>query len=230
MIKTEVDISRLARQGMLIAMVGPTGGGKTTFAKRLLMEEGGAEELRLSISATTREPRPYEVDGESYFFVSEQEFKERIKNDELFEWEEVHGNLYGTPRKTIEDTLEGVNDLLLDIDIKGALNLKKQLPQNTLIVFIMPPSLEVQKSRLLKRAPMKQDELRKRLETANKEYQQLLSSSKEYPEIDYLVLNSDAEETFISLKSILAAERLRFSRIKKEVVKDLCRIMGGNHL
>jgi len=223
-----VSSETLARQGMLIALVGPTGGGKTTFTRRLLEEQGEDNRLMLSVSITTRDSRPNEIDGESYFFVSRQEFEKKVENQELFEWEEVHGNLYGTPRKTIESALDGVCDLLLDIDIKGALSLKKQLPQNTLIVFIMPPSLDIQKARLLGRGPMNEDELKRRLETANREYQLLLSSSKEWPEIDYLVLNNDAEDTFSSLRSILSAEKLRFSRIKKDAVKELCIIMGGS--
>jgi guanylate kinase len=208
------------RSGLLFCLVGPAGGGKTTIADRLLTDY--PDGLTLSISVTTRSPRPNEREGLSYFFVSHQGFQQKIDEGAFFEWEEIHGNRYGTLNSAVSGTLAGTHDLLLDIDIGGALNFKQRLPQNTIIVFLAPPSSAELVRRLKARGSASEGELRTRLETAQREFSKVQALVDKRAFLDYLVVNDTLDHTYSRVKSIFEAERSRFSRLDEAEVKRFC--------
>ncbi|MBN8548178.1 MAG: guanylate kinase [Deltaproteobacteria bacterium] len=211
---------KLQRTGMLFCMIGPAGGGKTTFTQRLLSEQH--DSTHLSVSVTTRTARPSERDGSSYFFVTPEQFEARIQQGDFFEWEEIHGHRYGTLKTTVDRALAGHSDLLLDIDIRGALRFKKVLPLNTVVVFLVPPSVSILKARLIARGSISPTELATRLATAEREYKTLLELADQPGAVDYFVVNDEAEETYRNLQSILTAERSRLIRISKDQVRSIC--------
>ena len=153
----------LKRQGILFCLVGPSGSGKTYLSKEIIAREPRA---KLSISVTSRAPRAGEVTGLDYHFVARGDFEAKIKRGELFEWEEVHGNLYGTLKSAVQDSIDNGLDLLLDIDIRGALNFKKHYSANTCLIFLVPPSYSVLIERLNARGAMSAEDKAKRLKTA----------------------------------------------------------------
>lgn len=208
------------RAGMLLCIIGPAGGGKTTFTERLLSQEG--EGVALSVSVTTRQPRPNERNGASYIFVSPEDFQHRVDAAEFFEWEEIHGNRYGTLKSTVDQALKGGRDLLLDIDIRGALNFKRALPNHTVVVFLVPPSVAVLQSRLKARGTISERELQTRMATAAREYAQLLELADKPGAVDYFVVNDVADETMRTLLSIVTAERARLIRMSKSEVRSIC--------
>ncbi|RMG44530.1 MAG: guanylate kinase [Candidatus Dadabacteria bacterium] len=212
---------QIKRSGVLFCICGPTGSGKTTLTERL---EGKFSPLaRRSISLTSRKPREDEVDGKSYYFVSRDEFEIRVKNNELFEWEEVHGNYYGTLRSTLDEALKDGVDLLLDIDIKGALNIKKHYPDNTCITFIALPSFEELVRRVRGRGKMDEQQLERRIVTARSEYDTLLKLMKS-GKIDYFLINDQLEDSFENLCSILKAEGNRLKRLDYEQIRRICTV------
>lgn len=202
--------------GIFFCFVGPAGGGKTTLVKTVL--EKNPETCLFSISATTRTPRSNEKNGVDYHFHTRQEFQSLIDSNKLFEYEEVHGNYYGTPNAPIDKCLNNEIDLVLDIDIHGALDFKKAFPDRTIIIFTMPPSLELMIERLKLRGTDPAD-MQKRLATAQKEIA-LFAENKDL--IDYLLVNRDLELSKIKAIAILATERLRLKRFKTEDVLKLC--------
>jgi guanylate kinase len=208
----------LSREGIFLCLIGPAGGGKTTVAERLLATD--TKGLSPSVSVTSRIPRAGEVEGKDYFFVTKEEFLHRVSRGEFFEWEETHGNLYGTSRETLSTAITNGTDLLLDIDIRGALTFKKHFPKNTLIVFLIPPTGAVLRERLLRRGSS-QEELEIRLATALREYEAFFA---DLPLVDYFVVNEDREATFNTVHSILESERVRTHRFREEDLKELCRI------
>lgn len=210
--------SPIAREGMLFCLVGPAGSGKSTLGKTLLDACGSS--LRLSISVTSRSPRAGEIEGVHYYFVSRAEFEKRVKEGLFFEWEETHGNLYGSLKKTVEDAISGGYDLLLDIDIRGALNFKRAYQRNTVIVFLFAPSEQDLRVRMEKRGKVTEEELNRRLLTAKGEYQKVLEAPQDGT-VDYAVLNDKFDDTAVTLKSILEAERCKMIRLSR---KDLGRI------
>jgi guanylate kinase len=175
-----------------IVISSPSGGGKTTLIRRLLKDR---TDLKLSISYTTRPSRKGEVDGVDYRFISEEEFRNKIAEGEFLEWEEVHGYLYGTPKA---ETGEIVSNILFDVDIKGALSLKKFHPKTTLI-FIQPPSLEVLEERLEARGTEDQEGLKKRLDRFRLE---MATKDK----FDYVIINDDVESAVAELEGIVSRE------------------------
>ncbi|RMG64639.1 MAG: guanylate kinase [Calditrichaeota bacterium] len=179
---------------MLVVISAPSGGGKTTICKKLI--ERHPDEMKISVSATTRRPRPGEVNGVDYFFISEPEFFERVRRGEFLEYERVHGNYYGTLRSTVEKLLAEGYTVLFDVDVNGALAIKKRFPEAVLI-FIKPPSIEALKERLRARQTDDPEEIEKRLRRLPEEY----AKSKEF---DYIVVNNKLEDTLRQIESIIA--------------------------
>ncbi|MDW7773370.1 MAG: guanylate kinase [Desulfobulbaceae bacterium] len=198
-------------RGILFVLSSPSGGGKTTILKQVM---SGLPGLIFSVSHTTRQPRPGEQDGRDYHFVSPEAFQaiRAAEPSGFLEWAEVHGNLYGTSREEVAGRLAAGNDVILDIDVQGAL----QVQQSTtpVSVFIAPPSLTELEARLRKRGTESEREIRVRLENAGKE----LSFSSKY---EYLIINDQLEEAVDVLRSIIIAERCRRRRSPSGVPLDL---------
>ena len=191
--------------GILFIITGPSGAGKTSILKRVMRE---VENLEFSVSYTTRPRRPGEVDGRDYFFVDEKRFKKMVEEGEFLEWAIVHGYYYGTSKKFIDERLEKNGDLLLDIDVQGALNVKR-MDLDIVSVFIAPPSLEDLERRLRKRGTDSEYDLKRRLEDAKWELSKI-------SEFEYLIVNDFLEKSVEKLKAIITAERMRTKRIKLE--------------
>lgn len=203
-------------QGIFLSLVGPAGSGKSTLGAKLL--ELFPDTLKLSISVTSRDPRAGEIPGQSYEFISRTEFEAREQAGFFFEWEETHGNLYGTPQKTIDEVLAGTTDLLLDVDIRGAIRFKKSFPKEAVNVFLLPASSSVLRERLLRREQGNQEEVARRMKTAEREYRQLLDEGKEGGCIDYVVVNDSLDRAFHQVCSILFAERSRLARMSASCI------------
>jgi guanylate kinase len=194
---------RATRRGLMLIVSSPSGAGKTTLTRRLLDAE--APGCVLSISATTRPPRPGEAEGQHYFFLGRDEFEARRKTGAYLEWAEVFGNLYGTPREAVEETLGAGVDMLFDIDWQGARQLSDSAPGDVVRVFILPPSRAVLEQRLKSRASDTEEVVARRLAGAAHE----IAHWREY---DYVIVNDDLEASLAALRAILAAERLKRSR------------------
>lgn len=169
-------------EGKLIIVAGPSGSGKTTIVRHLL---GIYPRLAFSISAASRHKREGEMDGEDYYFLSVEQFKERIAKGDFLEWEEVYpGSFYGTLRTEVERLWQAGRDVIFDIDVKGAMNLKKHYPDNSIAIFIKPPSIEVLEERLKKRKTETPEFFQQRIKKANEE---LAYSDK----FDHIIQNND---------------------------------------
>lgn len=212
----------LKRQGILLSLVGPSGSGKTFLSKEIIARD---PRVKLSISVTSRAPRAGETSGVDYHFVTRAEFESKIKNDELFEWEEVHGNFYGTMRSTVQSAIDSGTDLLLDIDIRGALNFKKHFPLNSSLIFLVPPSFTILMERLSARGAMSDQDKQKRIATAQAEYSKVIELARDPSALDYFVVNDDRRETLEHLLAILRAERSRLVRVDLAEIKKLCSIL-----
>ncbi len=188
-------------KGLLIVVSGASGTGKGTVCKKLLDD---MPKISYSVSATTREPRPGEKDGREYYFLSRERFEERISKNEFLEYAEVYGNYYGTPLNEIEMRLNCGEDILLEIDTQGALNVKKRCPESVLI-FLLPPSLEELRKRIEGRGTETPESLERRFNAAKEE----ISIGKKY---DYVVVNDTVEFAVEKIKSILTAEKCRTDR------------------
>jgi guanylate kinase len=187
---------------MLLILSSPSGAGKTTLARRLLAADGS---LRMSVSLTTRAPRPGEVEGTDYFFTDKAEFNRRKQAGELLEWAEVFGASYGTPKAQVLDLIEAGTDVLFDIDWQGARSLKRQLPTDVVRVFILPPDGKALEQRLKARKQDSEAVVAWRLKAASNEI-------SHWTEYDYVLVNADLDATFANLTGILAAERLKRQR------------------
>lgn len=186
--------SNSTQKGKLIILVAPSGSGKTTIAKRLLKE---FKKVKFSISATTRDPREGEQNGKDYFFLSPEKFDKKINDDCFLEWEEFYnGSRYGTLRSEVDKLIESGYFPLLDIEVKGALNVKKTYGSQSISIFIQPPSIEELKRRLVKRGTEDNASLATRLERAEKELR--------YAEkFDYVVTNDDLETAYKQVTTIV---------------------------
>lgn len=191
------------REGLLVVVSGPSGTGKGTLLNNLKEKE---KNIRFSVSATTRNPRDGEVDGVNYYFKTHEEFNDMINNNELVEWVKYCDNYYGTPKKCIEDTIKSGYDCLLEIEVEGALNIKKIYP-DCVSIFILPPSFEELRRRIEGRGTEQQDVIDKRMEKAIKE----MGYVDKY---DYVVVNDKIEEAVNSVISIIVSEKHRFKRNK----------------
>ncbi len=183
--------------GKLFVISGPSGAGKGTINKIVLEDR---DDIIMSVSATTRAPRVGEVDGKNYYFISEEEFVARIKNDEFIEWAKVYGNYYGTLKEEVSNILSTGKNVLLEIDIQGAQQVKDKYAG--VFVFILPPSLEVLKERVIGRGSETEESLNIRMLEARKE----IAFIEKY---DYYIVNDDIKKAVIQLKSIIEAEGLK---------------------
>lgn len=190
------------RKGILIVVSGFSGAGKGTLMKRLL--EKYAENYALSISATTRQPREGEVDGREYFFKTKDEFEKMIAKEELIEYARYVGNYYGTPKDYVEKQLNAGKDVILEIEIQGALKVKKAFP-DTLLLFVVPPSAEELKKRLVGRGTESMEVIESRLSRAVEE-------SEGMEAYDYLVMNDDLEVCAEEMHRIICAEHMKAQR------------------
>jgi guanylate kinase len=178
----------------IIIIAAPSGTGKSTLCHRLLQEEGSA--IRLSISTTSRLPRGQEKHGTEYFFVSEEEFKQKISKNEFAEWALVHGNYYGTEKKTLEDFWANRAHVLLDIDVQGAETLRQAYPHRILTVFLLPPSLEELERRLRGRGTESEASIQKRLLNAKTE----LGRRHEFNSV---IVNKELDQAYLELKTVI---------------------------
>jgi guanylate kinase len=188
-------------RGMLVVVSSPSGGGKGTLIRRALKT---VPNLGYSVSVTTRAPREGEVDGRDYFFVSVERFKQMIAEGNFLEWAVVHGNIYGTSHVEIDRELNEGHDIILEIDVQGATSVHR-LAADAVSVFILPPSFEILRDRLVKRGSERPDDLELRLRNSRSEVEH-------YREFQYLVINDDAERAAGLLASIIYAERARRER------------------
>lgn len=179
-------------KGNIFVISAPSGTGKTTIIKKIMEI---FPQLTFSISATTRERRSFEVDGKDYFFISEEDFKNKIENDEFVEWEKFYDYFYGTLKSFVNKKLEENSSLIFEVDVKGALNIKKCYPDSVLI-FIEPPSIETIKQRLIQRNTESEEDFNKRINRADLE----MSFKNKF---DYSVLNLDLEEAINNVKKII---------------------------
>jgi guanylate kinase len=184
----------------------PSGSGKSTLVHRLLKSVPG---LTFSISYTTRPPRPSETNGVDYVFISRSEFEVRLGKGEFLEYAEVFGNYYGTNRSTFEQAVHEGNDLVLDIDVQGARQLKVAIPE-AISIFVLPPSREVLEQRLRSRSQDSEEVIRRRLKGAAEEV-------RNYTQYDYVLINRELEESAARLATVVKAERLRKARMEEEV-------------
>jgi guanylate kinase len=206
----QIDISR---RGIMLVLSSPSGAGKTTLTRYLLEQENIDDpgKLELSVSATTRARRPSEIDGVHYHFRTKRQFEGMRDSDELLEWAEVHGNYYGTPREPVERALNEGRDVLFDIDWQGTRQLLDKMREDVVTVFVLPPSAQELKSRLVRRAEDSNAVIAQRLKNAAEEF-------LHWNEYDYILVNRDLDKSFTRLRAILTAERLK--RIKMRNLEE----------
>ena len=188
-------------KGTLFIVSAPSGAGKTSLVKRLTKE---ADKLTVSISHTTRPQRPGETHGQDYFFVDPEEFKTMMENQAFLEYARVFDNYYGTAKQTVEKTLENGNDVILEIDWQGAQQVRKRM-EDSLSIFILPPSIEVLEQRLRNRGQDSEETIARRMQDA-------VTEMSHYNEYQYLVVNDDFDEASGQLKSIIVANRMKTAR------------------
>ena len=198
----------MRRKPFAIVISGPSGAGKSTCVQRLMQR---FEDLRFSVSATTRPKRAGETDGQDYFFLDEAGFRARVEAGEFLEHALVHGARYGTLRSEVQRTLDAGHGVLLDVDVQGGVEIKRTLPESVLI-FVLPPSMEELERRLRRRSTETEETIQRRLRTAPDEIRQLV-------EYDYVVVNEKIEVAERELETIVAAERLRRSRLTDDAGK-----------
>lgn len=191
----------MARKGVLIVISGFAGSGKGTLMNMLLSQY---DNYALSVSATTRAPRPGEEHGVHYFFVSREEFEQMIQNDELFEHAQYVSNYYGTPRKYVEQMLESGKDVILEIEMQGALQVKEKYP-DTILLFVMPPSVQEVYNRLKKRGTETEEVIRERMKRGSIEAQAI-------EKYDYLLINDDLDTCLKQMHGIIQSAHFEASR------------------
>ena len=191
-------------KGSLIIISGPSGCGKGTIISKLLEEYKNAH---LSISCTTRDMRKGDIDGKTYYFLNTKEFEKRIKNNDFLEYALYNNNYYGTPKSNIETLLKEGKDVILEIEVQGALQIKKKVPE-AICIFIMPPSMEELKNRLVGRGTETKDKVLSRFRSAYKEI-------NEVTKYNYVVINDEVENAVLKIKSIILSEKCRVDRIEE---------------
>ena len=198
------------KQGLLIVLSGPSGSGKNTVCDEVKKNNKNIWE---SISMTSRKPRKGEIDGQSYYFVTEEEFKKNIEDDNMLEYAKFAGNYYGTPKKNIQKHLDNGEDVILVIEIQGALQIKQKI-SHALFVFLLPPSMKELKRRLIDRNTESSSKVMERFERAYKEINEL-------SKYNYVIVNDDVKDAAKKLESIILAERCRVDRIEEVFLDTL---------
>ncbi len=196
---------KIKRKGILFVISAPSGAGKTTLCREAMSR---LDNLEFSISYTTRLPRSGEEDGRDYHFVDEDTFLEMVEKGEMAEWARVYNHLYGTPKTPIIKAIEDGRDMLLDIDIQGASQIKAAFPEDSVTIFVFPPSIEALKERLSKRGTEAPQVIKERCDKAEEEMAM-------YPLFRYFVVNDKLEEAVEDLIAVIKAERHRVKRIKE---------------
>ena len=198
------EIIKTKNKGSLIVISGPSGAGKDSIVEKLLKKN---DKTRLSVSATTRDPRPGEIDGVHYHFLTKEDFLEKVNKGEFLEYAEYNNNFYGTPKFGIKKQLDDGYDVLLVIEIQGALKIKELIPE-ALFIFIMPPSMSELRRRLIGRQTEDKEKIINRFKTAYKEI-------NEVTKYNYVVINDDLDEAVDKVNSILLSEKCRVDRIEE---------------
>ncbi len=196
-------------KGNLFIITSPSGGGKGTLIRKILPT---LENLSYSVSYTTREKRPGEIHGKHYFFISISEFKKLIAEEEFLEYAVVHGNFYGTSKTQVERETNQGNDIILEIDVQGAENVQRAMPE-AIGIFILPPSFEILSKRLTERETENQQDLNIRLTNAKKEVREVF-------EFDFMVINDEVEKASDKLRAIILAERQKTNR-QTDPIQDI---------
>lgn len=196
----------MKNKGMIIIVSAPSGAGKTSICDAVIKSD---KNVVYSVSTTTRSPRRGEKNGREYFFVDENTFKNMVKKNMFVEWATVHNNFYGTSKKFLEQIINKGKDILLDIDVQGALKIKKQY-KDAVMIFITTPTLKILKERLIKRNKDSLDVIKTRIKNAKKELTYV-------PKYDYLVLNDKLDVSIENVKSIIRTERLSIKRNKVNI-------------
>lgn len=184
-------------RGSLFIVSAPSGAGKTTLCRKLV---SSLPNLKFSVSYTTRQPRQGEVDDRDYTFISREDFRVMADRGEFIEWVEVHGELYGTSRKRLEELMDSGNDVILDIDTQGAIQIKEKCKEG-IYIFVLPPSLEILEKRLEKRMTDSKEEIEKRLKVA-------VSEIKTFPQYDYVIINDIVEDALKEFEAIIISHRV----------------------
>lgn len=206
---SEAQVVETKERGVLYVVSSPSGGGKGTLIRRMLEV---VPDLGYSVSYTTRAPRNGEVNGREYFFVDRAKFEEMVAAGDFLEWANVHGNLYGTSKRQVVDETTAGHELVLEVDVQGAASVS-QLPLESVSIFILPPSLEILRQRLLTRGTDTAEQLELRLRNAPSELEQ-------YTMFDYVIFNDDVERASAQLAAIISAERAKRSR-QEALVKQV---------
>ncbi len=197
-------------KGTLFVISAPSGAGKTTLCKRLLNKKS---DLRLSVSYTTRSPRKGETNNVDYTFITKSRFMKMVEKGAFAEWASVHGNLYGTSVRRMEELNRDGYDILLDIDIHGAMQLKKSC-KNAVFIFILPPSIDTLQDRLVKRGTDSKEVIAQRLDNAKAE----IAYYKDY---DYIIVNDSIDRAYRELESIITSSRLLMSKVNPKWIKKV---------
>lgn len=205
----------MQRRGLMLVLSSPSGAGKTTLSRRLLQSDPA---IAMSVSATTRKPRPNEIDGQDYHFIDDAEFERRAKANDFLEHAHVFGHRYGTPKKAVMDALESGKDVLFDIDWQGTQQLRQQAANDVVSVFVLPPSHDELERRLRARAQDAEDVVQKRMAKAADEI-------SHWAEYDYIIINDDVTRAQTQLETILAAERLK--RIRQIGISAFARTLAN---
>jgi guanylate kinase len=203
------------RRGLMLVLSSPSGAGKSTLSRLLLQED---RDLSLSISVTTRQRRPSEVDGVHYHFIDPARFKAMRERGELLEWAEVHGNLYGTPRGPVETALASGGDVLFDIDWQGTRQIAEAMPDDIVRIFVLPPSMAELRARLERRAEDGVDVIGRRLANARTEI-------GHWEEYEYVIINDDLQRSLGMTRTILTAERQKRAR-QPGLVEHVARLLA----
>jgi guanylate kinase len=196
----------MKKKGILFIISGPSGVGKGELCKNLLKDN---QQIQVSVSATTRHPRTGEVDGVNYFFMTKEKFETLLEEDAFLEYAKVYDNYYGTPKKYTMESLNEGKDIILEIDIVGATKIKEKIPEGVFI-FILPPSLNELKNRIVGRGTESESDIAKRHGSAKEEIKQV----KKY---DYAVINDDLQSAAKDIEAIIRAERCKVNRIYPDI-------------